>query len=122
MDAKCTYTTTIVADERYTCLVSNGDVSVPRTPVENGRASITYDNSVTPMAPYLFFIGVGSWEIFPRELEYPDGKKFRLELLVPPGSEAVVANYALQVLAGCILWVYLYTGTGPFLDTEEREH
>ena len=121
MDAKCTYTTTIVADERYTCLVSNGDVSVPRTLVGDGRVSISYDNSVTPMAPYLFFIGVGNWEIFSRDFEYPDGKMFRLELLVPPGSDAVVADYALQVLADCILWVYLYTGPGQFLDREERE-
>jgi aminopeptidase N len=121
MDAKCTYTTTIVADDRYTSLLSNGDVSIPRTPVGNGRVSITYDNSVTPMAPYLFFIGVGNWETFPREFEYPDGKMFRLDLLVPPGSDAVVADYALQVLADCILWVYLYTGPGQFLDGEERE-
>jgi aminopeptidase N len=121
MDAKCTYTTTIVADERYTSLLSNGDVTVPRTPVGNGRVSISYANDLTPMAPYLFFLGVGNWEIFSRDFEYPNGKEFRLELLVPPGSDAGVAGYALQVLAGCVLWVYLFTGPEQFTDREKRE-
>jgi aminopeptidase N len=121
MTAKCTYTTTIIADERYTRLLSNGDVSVPRTPVGDGRVSITYDNSVTPMAPYLFFLGVGSWETFSREFEYPDGRKCQLELVVPPGSDPEVANFALKTMADAILWVYLFTGPGKYRNQAEKK-
>ncbi len=32
MTAKCTYTTTIIADERYTSLITNGNVAAPRQP------------------------------------------------------------------------------------------
>jgi aminopeptidase N len=121
MTAKCTYTTTIIADERYTRLLSNGDVSVPRTHVGDGRVSITYDNSVTPMAPYLFFLGVGSWEIFSREFEYPDGQQCQLELVIPPGSDPEVANVALKAIADAILWVYLYTGPGRYQNQAGKE-
>ncbi len=114
MTAKCTYTTTIIADERYTNLLSNGDVSIPRHPAGPGRVSITYDNTLTPMAPYLFFLCVGTYDTFTREFEYPDGHRFGLELLVPPGSDPGVAHYALEVLAVAILWVYLYTGPGSY--------
>jgi aminopeptidase N len=120
MTAKCTYTTTIVADERYTRLLSNGDVSVPLTSVGDGRVSITYSNSITPMAPYLFFLGVGTWETFSREFEYPDGRTCQLELVIPPGSDPVVANFALDTMANAILWVYLYTGPGRYKGDEEK--
>jgi aminopeptidase N len=121
MTAKCTYTTTIIADERYTRLLSNGDISVPRTPVGDDRVSITYDNSVTPMAPYLFFLGAGSWETFTREFEYPDGRTCRLELVVPPGSDPVVAGFALQTMADAILWVHLYTGRGRYHNEQQKK-
>jgi len=64
--AKCTMTTTIEADSRYTNLVSNGNVDrrqnpegtpVPK-PGDPARQVITYENPV-PMAPYLFFVGAG---------------------------------------------------------------
>ena len=121
MTAKCTYTTTIIADERYTSLLSNGDVSIPRHPAGPGRVGITYDNTVTPMAPYLFFLCVGTYDTFTREFEYPDGHRFGLELLVPPGSDAGVAQYALEVLADAILWVYLFTGPGSYDHITEKE-
>ncbi|MCG7854518.1 MAG: M1 family metallopeptidase, partial [Methanoregulaceae archaeon] len=121
MTAKCTYTTTIIADERYTSLLSNGDIAIPRHPAGPGRVSITYDNTVTPMAPYLFFLCVGTYDIFTREFEYPDGHRFGLELLVPPGSDPDVAEYALQVLADAILWMYLFTGPESYGQTEEKE-
>ncbi len=121
MTAKCTYTTTIIADERYTSLLSNGDVSIPRHPAGPGRVSITYENTVTPMAPYLFFLCVGTYDTFRREFEYPDGRRFGLELLIPPKSDPVVADYALQVLADAILWVYLFTGPGSYRHTREKE-
>ncbi|MDE4907204.1 M1 family metallopeptidase [Methanogenium marinum] len=110
MTAKCTYTTTIIADNRYTNLISNGDITISRHPVADGRDSITYDNSVTPMAPYLFFLGVGTYETFTRPFEYPDGTAFTLELLGPPGTDAALAENALEILADSIQWIYLFTG------------
>ncbi|WFN35091.1 M1 family metallopeptidase [Methanogenium sp. S4BF] len=120
MTAKCTYTTTIIADSRYTNLISNGDISVPRHPVADGRDSITYDNSVTPMAPYLFFLGVGTYETFSRPFEYPDGTAFTLELLGPPGTDAALANKALEILADGVLWIYLFTGPEWYATPEIR--
>lgn len=121
MTAKCTYTTTIIADERYTSLLSNGDIAIPLHPAGPGRVSITYDNTITPMAPYLFFLCVGTYDTHTRELEYPDGHRFTLELLVLPGSEPEVADYALRVLADAILWVYLFTGPGSYEQTDVKE-
>jgi aminopeptidase N len=118
MTAKCTYTTTIIADSRYTNLITNGDVVVERHTVKPGRDKIVYDNSVTPMAPYLFFLGVGTYAIFKREFEYPDGGTFMLELLVPPESNAAAAEKALDILHDSIMWVYLFTGPEQF-DEEE---
>lgn len=118
MTAKCTYTTTIIADSRYTNLITNGDVVVERHSVKPGRDKIVYDNSVTPMAPYLFFLGVGTYATFKREFEYPDGGTFMLELLVPPESNAAAAEKALDILHDSIMWVYLFTGPEQF-DEEE---
>jgi aminopeptidase N len=73
------------------------------------------------MATYLFFLCVGTYDTFTRELEYPDGHRFGLELLVPPGSDPDVADYALQVLADAILWVYLFTGPGSYRHTRKKE-
>ncbi len=114
MTAKCTYTTTIIADSRYTNLITNGDVVVERHTVKSGRDKIVYDNSVTPMAPYLFFLGVGTYATFKREFEYPDGGTFMLELLVPPESNAAAAEKALDILHDSIMWVYLFTGPEQF--------
>lgn len=121
MTAKCTYTTTIIADSRYTNLITNGDITVPRHPAADGRDSITYDNSVTPMAPYLFFLGVGTYETFTREFEYPDGTTFALELLGPPGTDPALAEKSLDILADSILWIYLFTGSECCTSLERRE-
>ena len=114
MTAKCTYKTAIIADSRYTNLITNGDVVVERHTVKPGRDKIVYDNSVTPMATYLFFLGVGTYSTFTREFEYPDGGTFLLELLVPPGSNAAAAEKALDVLHDSVMWVYLFTGPEQF--------
>ena len=114
MTAKCTYRTTITADSRYTNMITNGDVMVERTTVRPGRDRIVYDNSVTPMATYLFFLGVGTYATFKREFEYPDGRTFMLELLVPPDSDARAAEKALEILHDCVMWVYLFTGPEQF--------
>ncbi|HTY14148.1 MAG TPA: M1 family metallopeptidase [Methanoregulaceae archaeon] len=110
MTAKCTYVTTITADERYTHLISNGDIDEPWHRVGNGRAAIRYRNVSTPMAPYLFFLGAGTWTGFSRMLEYPDGRTISLELLLQPGTGSPGAEEALEILAGAVLWVYLFTG------------
>ena len=109
MRAKSTWTTTIIADNRYTNLIASGNVKTPRTPYDKTRDIITYHND-HPMPPYLFFLGVGTWDTFTRTLEYPDGKIIRLELLAPPGTAAGNAAAALDILADSILWTYLFTG------------
>ena len=121
MTAKCTYTTTIIADERYTHLITNGDISVPRRPAGAGRVKVTYENRVTPMAPYLFFLGCGTYAGFTQECEYPDGKRCSLELLVPPGSDPETAGQALDILHDAVLWVHLFTGPGRYDQPSVRE-
>ena len=121
MTAKCTYTTTIIADERYTNLITNGDIIEERHSVENGRDMIVYDNSVTPMATYLFFLGVGTYDTFKKEFEYPEGDTFDLELLVPPGSDPVIAGRSLDVLYDSIMWMYLFTGPEQYKQPEKRK-
>ena len=77
MTAKCTYTTTITADDRYSHLISNGDVDQPWHRIGNGRAGIRYRNLKTPMAPYLFFLGAGTWTGFSGELDTRTGRRSR---------------------------------------------
>ncbi|MDD1718076.1 MAG: M1 family metallopeptidase [Methanoregulaceae archaeon] len=120
MTAKCTYSTTITADERYTHLISNGDVAEEKHPVGNGRARVRYDNTKTPMAPYLFFLGALTCAGFVQEFEYPDGRTFQLELLVPPGSDPRAAGEALSVLSDAVLWVHLFTGKDQYDHQEIR--
>jgi len=114
MTAKCTFSTTIIADERYTSIISNGDAAQPRQSVGGGRAGIRYENRITPMAPYLFFLGCGTYATFRRECEYPDGHPFALELLVPPSADPRRAGQALDILFDSILWIYLFTGPGTY--------
>jgi aminopeptidase N len=121
MTAKCTYTTAIVADDRYTNLISNGDPAGPRYSLGHGRSVQEYRNTTTPMAPYLFFFGVGCYETHQREFEYPDGWTFSLELLAKSGSDPEAAERALEVLADAVMWVHLFTGPGQYRDRETRE-
>ncbi|HUW86111.1 MAG TPA: M1 family metallopeptidase [Methanoregula sp.] len=121
MTAKCTYTTTIIADERYTNLITNGNVVAPRQPAGAGRVKITYENIITPMAPYLFFLGCGTWATFSQECEYPDGRLCTLELLGPPASDPVIADQALDILHDAVLWVNLFTGPGKYDKGTIRE-
>ena len=114
MTAKCTYTTTIIADERYTNLITNGDLTGQREPAGPGRVRVRYENKKTPMAPYLFFLGCGTYATYARDCEYPDGKKFGLELLVPPGSPADRAEQALEILNDSVLWISIFTGPGRY--------
>ncbi len=109
--AKCTMTTTIEADIRYTNLISNGNVDRKHNPDgkpiqkpgDPSRQVITYDNPV-PMAPYLFFVGAGTWETLSGEVTYPSGRKVMLEYLVPPGS-VEEARIPIDILKKSVLWV-----------------
>jgi len=120
MMAKCTYTTTIVADERYTNIITNGDIVEERHSIGSGRDKIKYANVITPMAPYLFFLGVGTYSTFKREVEYPDGHTFMLEFLVPPNSKKEIADKALDVLHDCVIWTYLFTGPNQYDNLDIR--
>lgn len=128
MTAKCTYRTTIRADSRYTNIITNGDVVVERhsfvDPLgrETGRDEIVYENMKTPMAPYLFFLGVGTYAVFKREFEYPDESCFDLELLVPPNADEKQAERALDVLHDAVMWVYLFTGPEQYKNLDEKKH
>jgi len=52
------------------------------------------------------------------------GGIFTLELLVPPDSNALAAEKALDILHDCVMWVYLFTGLEQFdkdkLSVRER--
>ncbi|MDD2473256.1 MULTISPECIES: M1 family metallopeptidase [unclassified Methanoculleus] len=120
MTAKCTYTTTIIADDEYTNTISNGDPAGPRLPGAPGRSVQRYENVKTPMAPYLFFLGVGCYDTCRREFEYPDGRTFTLELLAKPGSDPGAAGRALDILADAVMWVHLFTGPAQYRDRETR--
>lgn len=108
--AKCTMSTTLEADAAYTHLISNGNISrslnpagkpIPK-PGDSARQVITYENFV-PMAPYLFVVCVGTWDVLEDEVLYPSGKQVRLEYLVPPGRRAG-ARIPMQILKDSVLW------------------
>ena len=108
--AKCTMTTTMEADARYTHLISNGNicrssnpdgVPVPKKD-DPSRQVITYINDI-PMAPYLFLAVVGTWDVLADEVTYPSGRKVQLEYLVPPGR-TLGAKIPMQILKDSVLW------------------
>lgn len=110
MNVKCTYKTTIVADKRYTNVITNGDLVEGPVPVSSDRVRYVYDNTVTPMTSYLFFLGLGTYDTFRREFEYPNGKKFMLELLAPPGTDKDLADKSLAMIFDGVLYINLFTG------------
>lgn len=119
--AKCTMHTTIEADAAYTHLISNGNIDRRSNPdgkpvLKAGdptRQVISYDNPI-PMAPYLFLVCVGTWDMLADQVTYPSGRTVRLEYLVPPGRTAG-ARIPMEILKESILWIgrtqdYEYTG------------
>lgn len=111
--AKCTYTTTIEADARYTHLISNGNISRRWNPdgkpilkgnITPPRKVITYEQTI-PMAPYLFIACAGTWDVLEDEIVYPSGRKVKLEYLTPPGK-ASDARLPMDILKKAILWIY----------------
>ena len=108
--AKCTMTTTIEADARYTHLISNGNISremnpegkpVPK-PGDASRQIITYENTI-PMAPYLFLVCVGTWDMLVDSVTYENGRTVRLEYLVPPGQSCSCPNPDGHIETVCAL-------------------
>ncbi|MBC7358491.1 MAG: DUF3458 domain-containing protein [Desulfacinum sp.] len=110
--AKCTMTTTLEGDARYTHLISNGNISRTHNPDgvpvsledDPGRKRITYHNPV-PMAPYLFIACAGTWDELSDSVTYPSGRTVRLEYLVPPGKTDQ-ARIPMEILKHSILWIY----------------
>lgn len=109
--AKCTMTTTLEADAAYTRMISNGNISRTENPDgkpklkqgDQSRQVITYENNI-PMAPYLFCVLVGTWDMLQDEVVYSDGRKVRLEYLVPKGK-AGQARVPMDILKKSILWI-----------------
>jgi aminopeptidase N len=119
--AKCTMTTTLEADARYTHLISNGNISKklnpggkPITkPGNPSRQIITYENPI-PMAPYLFLVAAGTWDVLSDAVTYESGRTVQLEYLVPPGR-VNDARIPMEILKQSVLWIsktqdYEYTG------------
>ncbi|HSB52403.1 MAG TPA: M1 family aminopeptidase, partial [Dissulfurispiraceae bacterium] len=111
--AKCTMSTTIEGDRRYTHLISNGNINRASNPDgkpvpkqgDPTRQVITYEN-VIPMAPYLFICCAGTWDVLADNAVYPSGRRVRLEYLVPPGTAEGV-RLPMQILKQAILWTGL---------------
>lgn len=138
MDAKAYYTTTIVADKRYTNIITNGDLA-PGYHTEKGvpvyhpasevlgsddetRHVLKYFNHKVNMAPYLFFLGVGTYETYRRTLEFPDGDTTLLEILAFPGYfEPVDAKRAVQMLHDSVLWTMVSLGPEACEHHDERK-
>ena len=132
MASKTFYTTTITADKRYTNIVSNGDLA-PAYQGENGEPNfhdaaggdkkvIRYYNHKVNMAPYLFFLGCGTYDVYKKEVEYCDGDTCMLELLCLPGVvEPEDAKNSLTALHDSILWLYLSCGPEATKHDAERK-
>lgn len=133
MTSKAYYTKRIIADKRYSHMISNGDLAPgfydeltgePRpkaVQADESRVMVEYHNHKVNMASYLFFLGVGHYQAYRGEVEYCDGSKFIAELLVFPGLvDPAHANIALQSLIDSIMWCYLSTGPQATELKEER--
>jgi len=134
MPAKAFYTTRIIADKRYSHLITNGDLapgyfdpaSGKPTPKsvegDNELVEVIYYNHKVNMASYLFFLGCGSYVSYNDEFEYCDGQTSIAELLVFPGLvEPEHARTALKSLIDSIYWCYLSTGPEAAEHAEERK-
>ena len=75
------------------------------------------------MAPYLFFIGVGTYDTYTSEVEYPNGNTFAVELLALPGviDKASDAASALKSLVDSVLWTCVSCGPEKYDHTTERD-
>jgi aminopeptidase N len=74
------------------------------------------------MAPYLFFLGCGTYATFSQECEYANGHRFSLELLVSPTADPVIAKRALDIMHDAVIWVNLFTGPDRYGKPDVRSH
>nr|CCA16421.1 metalloprotease family M01 putative [Albugo laibachii Nc14] len=138
MDAKAYYTTTIIADKKYTNMITNGDLAPQfydgnNEPVYHSTESVLgevddrrhvlkYHNHKVKMAPYLFFLGVGMYETYRRELEFPDGDTTLLEILAFPGFfKPDEAKQAVKMLHDSVLWTMISLGPEACQHHVERK-
>jgi aminopeptidase N len=119
MNAKSTYVTKIIANKKYTHLISNGNVV--EKGIEGEKQFVTYSNELVPMAPYMFFLGVGTWKENNREFEYANGKKFNIQMLTLENATDAAAKQALEILAYGIQWVNIFTGGQRHINTQKRK-
>ncbi|GMH63904.1 hypothetical protein TL16_g03833 [Triparma laevis f. inornata] len=123
MNAKTFFTTRITASSEYSNIVSNGDLlGDAYMPASDGRVTATYYNHNVNMAPYLFFIGVGTYDTHVAEVEYPNGQTFAVEILALPGviDKPEDATSALQSLVDSIIWTQISTGPEKYEHEAER--
>ncbi len=120
MNAKATYKTKIIANKGYTHLISNGNV-LEKGEENQDKKFVTYLNEKVPMAPYLFFLGVGTWKETNRELEYASGKKFILQMLTLENATDDVIKKAIDTLAFGVQWINIFTGAKRHLKIEKRK-
>ena len=120
MNAKTFFTTTIRASKEYTNIITNGDKVEEK--VEGDVKKVKFVNHTVNMAPYLFFIGVGTYVTHVGEVEYPSGQKFDVELLCLPGvvEKTSDARQAIKALVDSIIWTQLCTGPEKYEHEAER--
>ncbi len=119
--AKCTMTTTLEGDARYTHMISNGNIDrelcpqgrpVPK-PGGPSRQIIRFINNV-PMAPYLFIACAGTWDELADSVTLEAGNTVGLEYLVPAGQIDGV-RLPMEICKDSVLWLertqdYAYKG------------
>jgi len=122
MTSKTFYTTRITASKDYTNIVTNGDLQEKKAAAGDKMTALYYNHKVN-MAPYLFFVAVGTYETYKSEVEYPDGKKFDIELLALPGvlDSPKNAEASLKALNDSIVWTCVNTGREKYAHEKERE-
>lgn len=146
MPSKAYYTTTIIADSRYTNVIASGDLDdqyvdsksqlpAPHNesaderpsdvPSDIKRVIYKYNSHITNMASYLFFLGCGTYSTYRRSVEYPTKSGYhqiQIELLVFKGL--VADEYcisAVNSLNDHIIWNYLSTGPEQYQHSQERK-
>ncbi len=90
---------------------------------DDSRHALKYYNRKVNMAPYLFFLGVGSYETYHRTLEFPYEDTTLLEILAFPGYfKPVDAKRAMQMLHDSILWTMVSLSPEACEHHDERKH
>jgi len=106
--AKCTMTTIMEADARYSHIISNGDICRKTCPdgkpiIKGDRKIVKYINNI-PMPPYLFIAAAGTWDEVADSITYDNGRSVQLVYLVPPGTGEQV-KIPMEILKKSVLWI-----------------